>query len=144
MMTDRATGRRWITPVSIMLLLWNLMGVGAFVSQWIMSAEQLATLPPEQQAMWASMPVWAWTAYAVAVFAGTGGAIGMVMRKNWAVPLFLLSFVAVLVQFSYPFIIAGGLGTLGVTALLFPAFIILVAVVQWRLAATGRNNNWLN
>jgi hypothetical protein len=129
---------RWLLWVSILLLLWNLIGVGAFVSQWLMPAEQLATLPPEQQAMWASMPSWAWAAYAVAVFAGTAGAIALLLRKKWAVPLFLLSFVAVLIQFTYPFIIAGGLSTLGATALIFPAFIILVAIVQWRFAVASR------
>jgi hypothetical protein len=137
------TAPRWLLWASILLLLWNLMGVGAFVSQWMMAADQLATLPPEQQEMWAKMPGWAWAAYALAVSAGTAGAIGLLMRKAWAVPLFLLSFIAVLVQFTYPFIIAGGLSTLGVTALLFPAFIIFVAIVQWRFAMTARNTNWL-
>jgi hypothetical protein len=132
------TAPRWLLWVSILLLLWNLMGVGAFVTQWMMSAEQLATLPPEQQEMWAKMPSWAWAAYAIAVFAGTAGAIGLLLRKKWAVPLFLLSFVAVLAQFTYPFIIAGGLTTLGATALIFPAFIILVAIVQWRFAVASR------
>ena len=138
------TAPRWLLWVSIILLLWNLMGVGAFVTQWMMSADQLATLPPEQQEMWASMPRWAWAAYGIAVFGGTAGAVGLLMRKKWAVPLFLLSLIAVLVQFSYPFILAGGLGTLGAAALIFPAFIILVGILQWRFAVAGRNNNWLN
>ena len=47
------TAPRWLFWVSIILLLWNLMGAGAFVSQWFMAADQLATLPPEQQEMWA-------------------------------------------------------------------------------------------
>ena len=62
---------------------------------------------------------------------------GFLLRKKWAVPLFLLSFLAVLIQFTYPFIIAGGLSTLGATALIFPAFIILVAIVQWRFAVAS-------
>lgn len=138
------TAPRWLLWVSIILLLWNLMGVGAFVSQWMMTPEQLATLPAEQQAMWASMPAWAWGGYAIAVFAGTLGAIGLLMRKKWAAPLFLISLIAVLVQFAYPFIIADGLNTLGMAALLFPAFIILVAIVQWRFAVACRATGKLN
>lgn len=139
-----STAPRWLLWASIILLLWNLMGVGAFVSQWMMAADQLANLPPEQREMWVSMPVWAWAAYAVAVLTGTLGAVALLMRKKWAVTLFLISFFAVLVQFTYPFIIAGGLSTLGVAALLFPAFIILMAVVQWRFAVAGRANQWLS
>ena len=88
------TAPRWLLWVSIILLLWNLMGVGAFVSQWMMSADQLATLPPEQQVMWAKMPSWAWAAYAVAVFAGTAGAIGLFAPQEMGgafVPAELLS-----------------------------------------------------
>lgn len=135
---------RWLLWVSIILLLWNLMGVGAFAGQWMMTPEQSAALSPAEQKMWASMPGWAWAAYATAVFAGTVAAIGLLMRKKWAVPAFLTSLIAVLVQFAYPFIIADGLSSLGGAALLFPAFITLVAIVQWRLAITGRTNNWLN
>jgi hypothetical protein len=135
---------RWLTAAGVALLLWNLMGVGAFVSQWMMAADQLATLPPEQRAMWVSMPGWAWAAYAVAVFAGTAGAIGLLMRKGWAVPLFALSLIAVLVQFTYPFIIAGGLRTLGASALLFPLFIVAIGAIQAWLSARWRTAGWLN
>jgi hypothetical protein len=135
---------RWLAAASVALLLWNLMGVGAFVSQWIMAADQLTTLPPEQREMWVSMPGWAWAAYALAVFAGTGGAIGLLMRKSWAMPLFAVSLIAVLVQFTYPFIIADGIATLGASALIFPIFIIFVGAVQLWLSARWRAAGWLN
>jgi hypothetical protein len=70
-------------------------------------------------------------AYAVAVGAGTLGALLLLMKKAAAATLFLVSLVAVLVQFGY---------TLGATDLIaqkgivvaagFPAFVILVAIVQ--------------
>jgi hypothetical protein len=135
---------RWLTAAGVALLLWNLMGVGAFVSQWMMAADQLATLPLEQREMWVSMPGWAWAAYAVAVFAGTAGAIGLLMRKGWAVPLFAVSLIAVLVQFTYPFIIADGVRTLGASALLFPLFIIAIGGLQAWLSARWRTAGWLN
>jgi len=77
------------------------------------------------------MPVWLWVVYAVAVGAGTLGAILLLMKKAAAATLFLVSLIAVLVQFGY---------TLGATDLVaqkglvvaagFPAFIVVVAVVQ--------------
>jgi hypothetical protein len=138
------TAPRGLLWAGIALLLWNLMGVGAFVGQWMMATDQLANLPPEQREMWVSMPGWAWAAYAVAVFGGTAGAIGLVMRKAWTVPLFAASLIAVLVQFTYPFIIADGLRTLGPSALIFPAFIIAIAVLQCWLSRKWRAAGWLN
>lgn len=135
---------RWLLWAGIALLLWNLMGVGAFVSQWMMATDQLANLPPEQREMWVSMPGWAWAAYAVAVFGGTLGAIGLLMRKAWAVALLAISLIAVLVQFTYPFIIADGLRTLGAAALIFPAFIIVMAALQLWLSRKWRAAGWLN
>ena len=91
---------RWLLWAGIASLLWNLMGVGAFFSQWSMSAADIAALPKIQRDLWVSMPGWAWAAYAVAVGAGVLGAIGLVMRKGWAALLFALSLIAVLAQFS--------------------------------------------
>ncbi len=52
------------------------------------------------------MPGWAWVAYAIGVGVGTLGAIGLLLRKWWAPLAFALSLIAVLVQFSYPFLFA--------------------------------------
>jgi hypothetical protein len=135
---------RWLLWVGILLLLWNLMGVGAFISQWMMAADQLAKLPAAQHDMWVSMPDWAWAAYAIAVFAGTAGAIALLIKKRAAAMLFAVSLIAVLVQFTYPFIITDGVNTLGATSLIFPLFIIIVALFQLVLARRWAARSWLN
>ena len=135
---------RWFKAVAVMLIIWELAGVAAFVGQASMSAEAVAQLPREQQEMWASMPSWAWAAYAVAVFAGLGGALCLFLRKRLAAILFPISLIAVLVQFSYPFIIANGLATLGASALIFPAFIIAMAALQSWLARNWTAKGWLS
>jgi hypothetical protein len=124
--------------LSIILLLWSLAGIAAFAGQFSMSADDIAKLPQAQQDMWGHMPVWAWTAYGVAVFAALAGAIGLVMRRRWAVPFYGISLVAVLVQFSYPFIIAHGLQQLGASALIFPGLIIFMAAAALNLARRWR------
>jgi hypothetical protein len=143
-MASSADKPRGMMIIGIIFLLWSLVGIGAFVSQWLMAADQLANLPAAQREMWVSMPTWAWAAYAIAVFAGTAGAIALLMKKRMAVALFALSLIAVLFQFTYPFIIADGINTLGATGLIFPIFIIIVAIVQLALARKWRAAGWLN
>jgi hypothetical protein len=122
---------RSLTIVGIILLLWNLMGVMAFVMQYGMDLTDLARTDPVTARAFAAMPAWLWIVYGVAVAAGTAGAVALLMRRTISVPLFLVSLIAVLVQFGH---------TLGMTDLIaqkglmvaagFPAVIILIALVQ--------------
>lgn len=137
------TAPRWLLWAGIALLLWNLMGVGAFVSQWSTTPEEIAKLPQIQQDLWNNMPVWAWIAYGIAVGAGTVGAVGIIMRKFWATLLFALSLIAVIIQFIYPFLIANAAQG-GMEMLWLPIFILVVAVVQWLLSRSWQRKGWLS
>lgn len=134
---------RWVLVTSIVLLIWNLIGIGAFVGQWHLAHNALDTLPAEQQAMWRAMPGWAWAAYAIAVVSGALGSIGLVMRKSWAVPLFAISLIAVLIQFFNAFVLQDGIATVGAGAVFFPLFIIAIAIVQLVLSRRWRAAGWL-
>lgn len=119
---------------AIALLLWNLMGVAAFAMQYGADLDELARTDPTTARAFAAMSGWAWVVYAVAVTAGTLGAIALLLRKSVAVPLFLLSFIAVLVQFGYTFLGTDLLSVKGFGAALFPAVIILIGLGQWLYA----------
>lgn len=133
----------WVKWTSIALLVWNLIGIGAFAAQWNVAHNALETLPPEQQAMWREMPGWAWAAYAIAVVAGALGAIGLVMRKGWAVPLLALSLIAVLIQFFNAFVLQDGIATVGVGAVFLPLFIIALGILQLVLSRRWKAAGWL-
>lgn len=135
---------RWLKGAGLILIVWALAGVAAFASQALATPEDIAALPAEQQEMWGHMPGWAWAAYAVAVLAGLGGAVCLYLRKRAAAILFPISLAAVLVQFSYPFIIADGLNRLGAGALVFPLIIVGMAALQSWLARDWAVKGWLS
>lgn len=122
---------RVVLIIGIILLLWNLMGVAAFAMQYGMDLGELAKTDPVGARIFAEMPGWLWAVYAVAVGAGAVGAVLLLMKKAAAASLFLVSLIAVLVQFGY---------TLGATDLIaqkgfvvaagFPIVVILIAVGQ--------------
>lgn len=118
------------------------MGVGAFVSQWTMSAADIAALPQVQRDLWVSMPGWAWAAYAIGVCLGTIGAIGLITRRWWAPLAFALSLIAILIQFSYPLLAAQG-AQADIIMLAFPMFIVVMAVIQWQLSRHWQRKGWL-
>jgi hypothetical protein len=121
---------RYVTAIAIIILLWNLMGVAAFVMQYQADPVELARTDPSTAKAFAAMPGWAWAAYAVAVGAGTLGAILLLAKKAAAAPLFLVSLIAVLVQFGYTFLGTDLVAEKGLGVAVFPALIIIVAIVQ--------------
>ncbi|AEG48026.1 putative arabinose efflux permease [Sphingobium chlorophenolicum L-1] len=128
------TARRSFRTIGILLLLWNLIGVAAFIMQYSADLNQLAKTDPYTARIFATMPGWVWATYAVAVGAGTLGAILLLLRKAAAAPLFLLSIVAVIIQFGYSFLRTDLLAVKGAAAAIFPAVILFIALFQWRYA----------
>jgi hypothetical protein len=133
---------RWLLWVSILLLLWNLFGIAAFTMQWNLTADDIAKLPDAQQQMWATLGPLSWAAYAAAVLSGTAGAIALLMRKKWALICFAISVIALLIQFSGPLGFAFGAGELQI--MVFPLFIIAVAILELFLTRKWRKLGWLN
>ena len=142
-MPNRVTTKRplWLLIAGIILLIWNLIGLAAFVSQAVMTAN--GALASKQQELFSQMPAWDWTAYALAVFTGGLGAGAVLLRKRWAVGLFAVSVVAVVAQLSYPFFIAKTIDITNLAMSGFPLFIFLVGCVQTGLAWRWRADGWL-
>ena len=62
--------------VAVFALLWMAFGCFNYVVLMSMSAADIAKLPPAQQDVVNSAPVWVNALYAIAVWSGLGGAIG--------------------------------------------------------------------
>ena len=94
----------WFWIVSAVALIWNALGIWAYIMQMTMSADTLAAMPAAKQAMYAALPAWYKGAFAIAVFAATLGCVGLLLRKKWASALLITSLVAVILQQLYIFI----------------------------------------
>lgn len=128
--------QRVLLVVAVLSLIWNLAGIGAYLSQVMMNPAELAKTDPYQAHMFMQMPKWAWTAYAIAVWSGLLGAIALLFKRSLAVTLFLISLIAVLVQFSYGLMMTDLIAVKGWVAAIFPAVIIALALAQFLFART--------
>ena len=134
----------WFRIVAILFLLWNLLGVYMFWSQYTMTPAQIAALTPEQQTLWNNMPSWMWLVYGVAVISGALGALMLLMGKRLALPLFLVSLVAIIIQFAQVFFPGGALELMGAAmALPMPAFIAAVALLQVWFSRKAIARGWI-
>ncbi|AXP82505.1 hypothetical protein CJ739_3443 [Mariniflexile rhizosphaerae] len=91
----------WFWIVSVIALLWNAMGVKEYLGQAYQTESWRAAVTDEQFEMISSFPSWLTAAFAIAVFAGLLGSLGLLLRKKWAYMLFLLSLIAVIVQMGH-------------------------------------------
>jgi hypothetical protein len=133
----------WFKVVAVLALLWNLLGCFAFFSDVRLSQEDLAKLPQAQQALYAARPGWAVAATAVAVFGGALGSTGLLLRKKWASPVFLLSLLGILVQDFGLFVLAGGASLAGPVALVLQAVVLAVGIGLVLLSRKGIARDWL-
>jgi len=116
----------WI--IGIVALIWNLMGVYAYLQDAYMSAEDLAALPAELQALYENVPAWVTGAYAIAVFGGTLACILLLMRKKLATTIFLVSLLGIIVQMSYSIFMSKALEVQGSIAIIMSVVVIVIGV----------------
>jgi len=88
----------WYLPVVIIALLWNLIGCAAYLMDVTLTPEAVAAMSPDQQALYAARPVWAVAAYAIAVWGGALGCVGLIMNKSWAKGALLASLLGLIAQ----------------------------------------------
>ena len=125
-------------------LVWNLIGLVIYVGQVSMSPEALARLTEDQQGLITSTPTWANAAWAIAVNAGVFGSLLLLLRKSWAVPMFILSLAAVVVQDVEAFVLRDAFRVLGVNSLIIPSMVFIIAVALLLYSRAAKSSGWLN
>lgn len=116
----------WV--ISIIALLWNLMGVMAYLGSYAITQEMMVDAYGEAgAAAMASKPAWATAAFAISVFAGVLGSIALLLRKSWATHLFILSFVGVIVHNIWNFM-SGAFGYVGTADKVLAALVVVICL----------------
>lgn len=134
----------WFKPVAWVALLWNLMGVAAFVSDLMLTPEAVAQLDAAQQALYAARPGWSVVATGFAVVFGAVGCIGLIVRKRWALPVLALSLLGLLVQDASMYEMSSAAAPIGTTALVLQALVLVIAIALLWLARKAVNSGWMS
>jgi hypothetical protein len=144
-MTDQTNGKLPISfwVISIAALIWNLMGVYAYLSTVYMSDEAFAQMPAEQQKLMEALPGWVTGAFAIAVFAGALGCIALLLRKSLATPLLILSFLGIAIQQFYNFFIAKMHTVMGGTSVILPILLLVIGAILIWLSRKWTSKGWL-
>ncbi|TGE82984.1 hypothetical protein C7Y70_11345 [Pseudoalteromonas sp. KS88] len=133
----------WLKSTAWAALVWNLLGVIAFVMQMLMTPEMISKLPVEQQAAYSNIPLWSTLAFAIAVFGGTLGCILLLCKKALARSVFALSTLAIFVQQFYNFVVINSLELMGASAVFMPILVIIIALLLLAISHKAIHKGWL-
>ncbi len=125
-------------------LLWNLVGLMFYYMQVTMTPADLAVFTEAQQAFLLNAPVWATSAHAIAVNAGILGSLLLLLRKGWAVLLFVVSLAGIVVQDLHAFVLSDGLDVWGSDAIILPAIVAVIAVALVYYSRAAKARRWLS
>ena len=132
----------WV--ISGIALVWNLMGMMAYVRQVTMDEASLGAMPAVERAVYESIPAWGVWAFAIAVTAGVLACIVLLLRKAWAVPLFVLSLLAVIVQDIAALFVAGALQGMGPTSVIMPIVVLGIGIYMIVYSRSARDKGWIS
>ena len=131
-MSDQLNGR---PPASYYIiagvfLVWNIIGLLFYYQQMTLTPEAIASMGPEIAAFMEATPVWANAGYAIAVNAGVVASILLLLRNSWALHLYVLSFLGVLIQDLDAFVLRDVAGVFGNFAYYLPSIVIIICIAE--------------
>lgn len=126
----------WI--IAVVALIWNAMGVMAYLVQAFITDEAIAALPEEQQAEFLiEHPAWYTAAFALAVFCGALGCLALLLRKKWAYMLLVVSFISATIQQVYLMVTIEGI------SVVMPIMIIIICAFLVWFSKMASTKGWL-
>jgi len=131
----------WYMPVAIIALLWNLIGCAAYLMDVTLTPEAVAAMSPDQQALYAARPAWAVAVYAIAVWGGALGCVGLIMKKRWAKGALLASLLGLIAQDIALF----GMSPVAIETSVYAlqGMVLVIAVLLLLLANRAARAGWL-
>lgn len=142
-MTQQIVIPKWFIIISVIALIWNILGLMAFVSHVMMTPEMISELPSAEQALYRNMPMWATSAFATAVIAGTLGSILLLLKKSYAKPVFIVSLIGVLVQNYHSFFVIDSMAVYGNASIIMPLLVIVIGIMLIGLSNHAIAKDWL-
>ncbi len=133
----------WFWIVSGIALLWNLLGVMAYMAQVTLSPEALQALPENERTLIEATPAWATGAFAIAVWGGTLGAILLLLRRTFATPILIISLIGVVVQMIHAFFISNSIEVYGPGGMAMPAMVMIFAIFLIWFSRKAAARGWM-
>ncbi|MBX2848996.1 MAG: hypothetical protein KTR16_11795 [Acidiferrobacterales bacterium] len=135
---------KWFWAIAVIALLWYLMDMSAFFMRTLMLQDMLQKMPDQQQALYSSMPSWVNIVFAAEVFGGVFGSLCLLFKKRWALILYCISIVGVLLQTCYVYFLSESISVMGTPAIVMPLVAIFIGISMILVTRKALSKSWIN
>lgn len=90
----------WFWVLAIIAVLWNLYGMWDWFNSITLNEKYLAAFPGWLEFI-QGMPIWAKAGWSVAIVGSVLASLCLLLRKAWAIPLYILAFIGMVISFGY-------------------------------------------
>lgn len=134
-----SAGTPWhLWVVGAVSLLWNAVGAFDYLMTQTENASYMSNFTAEQLDFFYGLPGWVVFFWAIAVWGSVLGSILLLLKKGWAVEVFLVSLISMVITAVHNFFLANGLEIMGTGGAVFSLVIFIVAVLLWLYARRMR------
>ncbi|MFT4568605.1 MAG: hypothetical protein ACI9FN_003574 [Saprospiraceae bacterium] len=131
--------------IAVLAILWNLFGVFSFIGHAFIPEQTFAGMTADQKTFMDGYPAWGFIVFGTAVTTGLLGSIGLLLRKKWAILLFLISLITLLINQFYPILFTNYMEIFGgASTLILPIILAAVAIALWYYAKQCDAKGWLS
>ena len=116
----------WI--VGVLALLWNFMGAFDYLATQLKLESYMSAFTEEQLDYFYGIPAWAVSGWAIAVWIGLAGAVGLLLRRKWSFMAFAISLAGLALSSIYTLGLTNGLEIMGSTATVMTVIIWVVSI----------------
>lgn len=124
--TTKPSTSFWV--ISILAIIWNLIGVIVYLGQAYMTDDMKALMTEEQLAIIENSPIWAIAAFAIAVWFGLLGSILLTLRKKLSKSVLYISLLGVIVQLIYNFFMSNAIEVYGTQGIIQPLITLAISL----------------
>jgi len=132
----------WFWVVAVLGLIWELFGVAQYLMHVGVLPNNMEMSPAERSLM-ENSPMWVTGLFAIGVFGGALGVLGLLLRQSWSRLLLVASLIAVILQFGGWLLATNAISVIGPTVFVMPGVIVAVAILLVWVAGLGIRRGWL-
>ncbi|AZQ43057.1 hypothetical protein [Nonlabens ponticola] len=141
-MTTRIKPAVWFWILSVILLLWNLIGLTAFLTEAFAPELVTQAYDEKQMELYNARPGWYLFNFGLAVFTGTLSCVLLLARRKFAVTLAVVSLVSIMISSVYTYS-SGELDAVGMSEQTLFYMVLLMDVVLVLFAVHASRKRWI-
>lgn len=123
-----ATTPKHLWIVGVLALLWNCMGAFDYLATQLQMESYMSAFTEEQLDYFYGFPAWAVSGWAIAIWIGLAGTVGLLLRRKWSVIAFSISLAGLAVSSIYTLLLTNGLEIMGSSATIMTTIIWAVSI----------------